>query len=108
MYAYGLFFDRHGEEVLDFAVTEDHCRQIIGNEDDDAVIGKGIKAFVVEAAIRRNFNTINELIVRVKEGKPIVLDEEESLIALAGTRDEAKAAFVEVYIKEMGDDDVDF
>ena len=107
MYAYGVFFDRYGEtEKIDFIITQEQCEKILDENADDCddVIGSGITAFVTESSIRENFNNIGDLKHRAKKGKPIVLDDEESLIAIAGTRAAARQAFLEARAGELEDE----
>lgn len=103
MYAYGVFFDRYGlTEKIDFLITRDQCEKILENVDDrDDIIGSGITAFVTESSLRGNFNNIGDLKHRAKKGKPIVLDDEESLIVIAGTRSAARQAFLEARAGEL-------
>lgn len=103
MFVYGVLFERFGRETkIDLMVDEQQLRKLFDQVDEnDNVIGKGIQAFVIESGIRIEFETIDELIERAAEGKPIICDEEEWLFAIAGTREEARKAYMEARLDEM-------
>jgi len=97
MHAYGVFFDRGGAELkIDYAITEEETKRIFN--DDDDVLGPCITAFVTESAIRGEFGYWGKLWEKAQKGKPLILDDEESLIALAGSREEALEAFKKEYM----------
>lgn len=104
MFAYGLFFDRYNlQEKIDMVVTQEQATQILEDEDSDIkdILGKGITAFCVEQSLRMEFKDVADLVKRAQKGDAIVINDEESLIAIGGTRAEAKAAFVDAYMDEL-------
>lgn len=106
MYAYGIFFDRYNlTQKIDFLITQEQCEKILDKDGDTIdVIGTGITAFVTETSLRENFDDINNLMRRAKKGKPIVLDDEESLIVIAGTREEARRTFLKMRALDLEDE----
>jgi hypothetical protein len=103
MFAYGVFFDRFGDEPkIDYEVTQVQCVQIFNDEDD--VLSKDITSFAVESGIRNEFGDIDTLIMKAAKGKPLVIDGEEWLFAIAGTKAEARLRFLEAYAAETESD----
>jgi len=97
MFAYGVFFERYGNQTrLDLVVTQDQAERILDKKNDDNnILGSGIDAFVVQAGIRSEFKNIGDLVHRARKSSTIIIDDEEWLFVVASTRAKARQMFID-------------
>jgi hypothetical protein len=108
MYAYGVFFERHGDKSrIDTVLTQQQVEAEFHEDDltDEQYSAHMDLPFLVSIALtglRLEFEDgIKSLERKAKRGKPIVIDGEEWLFAIAATKKEAKNRFLKAYAKEV-------
>jgi len=102
MFAFGVFFDRFGDEKkIDFFIPKEQVEQLMSPYPavSEGALGSSMLASITANAICSEFESLQDLVARAQEGNPIILNEEEWVIVLASSREKAKKAFTAEYME---------
>jgi hypothetical protein len=108
MYAYGTFFERYGDRSkIDTVVGQAEVE--LGFIDEGEMTDEQYKAYcdlpfntsLVIDSLQWKYEKLNKFLKAAAKGKALVFNEEEWLVAVAGTRKEARQAFLIAYANEV-------